>query len=181
MQIALTKINPNEYKLSLTRVDKTTDQAILDYRSFLKHDLVHFVFENNAGEMNGFYGLLAKGKSLKDLSPQNMKENETELSQLMVVESIVGPLQGSLTSGAIDFEQLLSYLKLNKLAIPSYLNKSLLDSVLREVQVLFNRFERMNIGDSIELEFFENQSGNACLPPKSVGSISSNIKKLGKK
>lgn len=182
MLVTFHKINPKEYKLQIKRQDESEDEAILDYREFLKHDLVHFVVEKNAGADYGFYGSLAKGKKLIELSPKYQKEQGiTADKDLMLIEMVVGPIQGALKQGEMNVDQLLAYLDLQEGDIPNFLTQSFINNTIREVQSLVKWYDGLKVGEKLVLEFFEHEPQKSyCSDPKSMANVFGNLNKLGK-
>ncbi len=183
MQVAFKKINPQEYKLLVIREDASTDEMVLNYREFLRHDLVHFVVEKNAGLFESFYGQLALGKSLEAFSPKAMKENGEKFEgELAVTEMIVGPLQGALKSDQpFSVEYLKEAISLQGFEVPGFLDDSFVASVLREVQVLVKRYDDLAVGEALELEFFSKEPKKSfCREPGKMGKMFGKINELGK-
>ena len=99
MRIAFRKINDERHVLTIRRDDGTSESVELETRSFLLHDLVHYAVEAEANIEDGFWGLLARGTTLAELSDRTMAQ---PLSPgLMRTESLVGPMQ-SVYNGRLD-------------------------------------------------------------------------------
>jgi hypothetical protein len=182
MHVTFHKINPKEYKLHIKREDGSEDEVVLNYREFLKHDLIHFVLEKNGGLRESFFGQIAKGKALADFSPKAMKEsNEGFEGELVVTEIMVGSFQGALKSGDLGAESLAEYIRLQGHKVPKFLDDSFILSVLREVKGLIKRYDEMKVGESLEMEFFENEPAKSyCGDPKSMANIFGKLNQLGK-
>lgn len=99
MQIALLRETDDRHVLAVRRADGTRERVALATRSFLLHDLVHLAVEAEAAIPDGFWGLLARGVTLTELSDRT---GGTFLSAgLARAERIVGPTQ-SLWHGRLD-------------------------------------------------------------------------------
>lgn len=64
MKIRFTKISDEEHSVQVIRSDNSCDEARLNSRSFLRHDLAHLVAEECVGLEDGFWGQVAKGAPL---------------------------------------------------------------------------------------------------------------------
>lgn len=95
MRIVLTGLTPKTHQLSIERDDGSVDRAQLETRSLLVHDLTHYAVERTLGMKDAFYGQLARGVSLAQLSDTSSPWPTG--SELAYAESIVGPLQGFLS------------------------------------------------------------------------------------
>lgn len=92
MIITIKKLSGQQHELEIYRTDGTSDRQISDTRNFLKHDLIHYAVESEASLQGGFWGLLAAGKSFRDLNDRT-GESIRELSQdIMTIEAVVGVL-----------------------------------------------------------------------------------------
>lgn len=107
MQIRLTRVSNTTHRFELERADGSCESAVLDTRSFLVHDLVHYAVEGLLGEREGFWGLLAAGRPLAEV---NDRENPPPEPALMRIEALVGPLQ-SLCQGRGDRARLEAHLR----------------------------------------------------------------------
>jgi hypothetical protein len=67
MQIRLRKISDLRHRLEIIRNDGSRDAVELASRSFLIHDFLHYAVESRAGLTASFWGMLASGKSFKDV------------------------------------------------------------------------------------------------------------------
>ena len=85
MQIIFTKISDEQHSLSVRRADDSTDLAVLNSRSFLRHDLAHLAVESELPLANGYWGSVASGAAL---SGKGMSGPE-----LALAESLAGPVQ----------------------------------------------------------------------------------------
>lgn len=152
MLVSFIKINPKEYKLHVKRDNGTEDEAVLDYRSFLKHDLVHLVIESEARLSNSFFGQVASGKALASFLPENMKEQSGKYSELGEIEKIVGLIQGALKQTNLDTTELVEYYT-SQIEAPVFFTVEFVDAVLQEVRQYLKRYEALHVGGSLDLEF----------------------------
>jgi hypothetical protein len=91
LRILLTKLSDDRHRLAIERDDASTESVELETRSFLLHDLVHYAVEAEAKIDDGFWGLLARGTTLAELSDRTMA---TPISPgIALAEKLVGPMQ----------------------------------------------------------------------------------------
>ena len=85
MKVEFTKVSDRCHQVTITRLDGSTEDALLDSRSFLRHDLAHFAVECELPLLTGFWGAIAAGGSLTDREPAG--------ADLTVAERLAGPVQ----------------------------------------------------------------------------------------
>lgn len=94
MIIRFTKKTPTHHLFEVQRNNGSTEQAMLETRSYMPHDLIHFAYESLAGCRHSFYGRLAAGTTLADfreIDIRNIPET-AEDRELVNTERITGPL-----------------------------------------------------------------------------------------
>lgn len=95
MLIHFTRLTKERHRFAIERQGLPDESRDLETRSYLVHDLVHFVVERTLGRQYSFYGLLARGTSLCALSDRTKPWPEG--SELADTEGLVARLQGPLT------------------------------------------------------------------------------------
>lgn len=103
MRIELTGLTPKTHQLTIVRDDGSVDTVQLETRSLLVHDLTHYAVERTLEMKNAFYGQLARGVTLAQLSDSSTPWPTG--SELARAETIVGPMQ-SFLSGHLARERL---------------------------------------------------------------------------
>lgn len=89
MRVELTRIDNRTHRLRVVRDDGSGDEAVLETRSLLLHDLVHYAVEAELPIEDGFWGSVAAGASFDSL-----REPEGEMTGgLALAETLVGPMQ----------------------------------------------------------------------------------------
>src|SRR5262245_9416983 len=68
MRILLTKISDERHALEVVRADGDRERVELVSREFLFHDLLHYAVEWALETQDGFWGALARGRTVKDLN-----------------------------------------------------------------------------------------------------------------
>jgi hypothetical protein len=91
MRIELTKLTEQRHRFVVVRANGVRDEADLETRSFLLHDLVHYAVEAEADIDRGFWGSLAHGTPLAVLSDRDAPYDAN--TELGLAESLVGPMQ----------------------------------------------------------------------------------------
>lgn len=85
MQIVFTKISDEQHSVCVQRKDGSEESAVLNTRSFLRHDLAHFAVEHELPLKKGYWGSVASGCSLAG--------GDMGGPELGVAESLAGPVQ----------------------------------------------------------------------------------------
>ena len=96
LQTLLTRVSSTHHRFQYVRENGTGESVELETKTYLKHDVTHFVLESGAGLTDGFFGLLAQGRTLKELA--DISETNFPTKEALNVERVVGPLSGFLES-----------------------------------------------------------------------------------
>src|SRR5690349_9140041 len=95
--VRFVRTSPTHHRFEFEREDGTRESSVLETRSCLLHDLVHFAVESEARLERSFYGSLARGMAYADMvRPEAMAGLGAEIAG---TECVVGALQGALKSG----------------------------------------------------------------------------------
>lgn len=101
MEVRFTKVSDREHRVAVRRGDGSSDEVVLDSRSYLRHDLGHWAVEVVLGLRSGVWGSVAIGGSLggEGLDGEDMA----------IAEALAGPVQTLMRTeaGVADFEALL--------------------------------------------------------------------------
>jgi hypothetical protein len=145
MQVLLTRVSDSEHRFEIERADGSSESAVLNTRSFLVHDLVHFAVESELQETQAFYGLLAAGRPLAEI---NDRENPPSEPALMRIEALVGPLQ-SLCQGRGDRGAILAYFQ----QVNTPVEAAFVDAVLERMRQLLGHWRGTPFPESMRLEW----------------------------
>lgn len=145
MDILLTRVSESEHRFQIQRADGSSESAVINTRSFLVHDLVHFAVESELGERQAFYGLLASGRSLSEI---NDRENPPSEAALMRIEAWVGPLQ-SLCQGRGSKTALLGHFE----QMNTPLEAAFVDAVLERMRQLLGHWKSTPFAETMRLEW----------------------------
>ncbi|WP_057938091.1 hypothetical protein [Algoriphagus resistens] len=144
MRITIHKVSNFRSEYTILREDNSVEQITHETKTYLVHDLCHFVVERALKLSNGFWGMLSQGYSFNDLFG---KENP-ETTGLRAVEQLVGPIQSVYLNyiSRQDFENNSEHLAYK---IPSHL----LTKCLTEIKKLMEEWEQLAIGQSLDMEW----------------------------
>jgi hypothetical protein len=157
MRVCFIKTSHKEYTLECVRDNGSVARGTLEAKSYLKHDVVHFVYEREAKLRDSFYGMVNAGQELASLTPQAMKVASINPSEeALTTEIIVGALQGALTKETLlphmDTE-LAEYITLQGRNTPPHLTMDVLKRVFTETKQLLNQYARMKTGERLCVTF----------------------------
>jgi hypothetical protein len=133
LEIRIRKLSDERHSLEIVRPDGRRELVECETRSYLRHDLLHYAVESEAGLESGFWGKLASGTTLarmndrEALPPGGGEEGE----DLAAIEQIVGALHNSskgpsaseLVTGLSRFAEALGS------PLPSWVSVSLVERV----------------------------------------------------
>ncbi len=152
MHITFTKKNDRS-QLTCQRADGSIDMANLG-PSLPYHDLAHYVAELALGIEKGFFGNVAEGYSIAELSDKDVIRS---LGPESWKAEVVARAVGSLATGACTVEQLSELVnsELQHLGIDTIpgLDEAMAASMLREFQSLIGLYSMLADGQSLSLEF----------------------------
>ena len=95
MRIVFRKISDERHTLEIVRDDGRREEVECETRSLLVHDLLHLAVESEAKVTGGFWGNLAKGRTLADMNDRTGKAMAAEAPEMAVIERLVGSLSGA--------------------------------------------------------------------------------------
>lgn len=144
MKIEIKKISNFKSHYCINRTDGSEEVITLDTKTFLTHDLCHYVVEKRLEFKNGFWGLLSQGYAFKELFG---RENELT-EELKFVEKVVGPIQ-SVYMGYFKKEDLSMLIH----HIDIEVNIDKVDACLLELGDLTNKWKNMTLGDTLQLDW----------------------------
>jgi hypothetical protein len=157
MKIRLTKESEGKPGVTAFVRDDGTSTWQKSSEFFAKHDLIHYVVETFLGYQEAFLGLVAKGRDLSSFGTQDGVK-DTYSQEETWAEAIVGLCQWPAVTGSssADDSQLLSVLEqtfVDNDRPPPPLTESQLSEIRKRVQELHNRWDMLQEGETLELEF----------------------------
>ena len=152
MLIKITKKN-NRNTLVCTREDGTFTKSELGPKLPF-HDMAHYVMEKKFNIQGGFYGMIAKGYSVEQLSDKNIIKTLGEESWL---SEILARALGSLHTRACSKEQFIPLIQeelSGKYTIPMpAITEETVSEILDEYRALIERWNALPNGGSVKLQF----------------------------
>jgi len=152
LKVRFTRTAPDRHRFEYVRPDGSGEQLELETHSFLRHDLVHFAVESEAGLKGSFYGLLAKVGGYQELT----LAGESLGGEAAQTETVVGPLQAALKA---DFdagafvERVADYRADLDLEPIRWLNAEVMGRIAEQVRRLEGRWKATPFGETMELTF----------------------------
>lgn len=144
MRIVLTKLTDRSHRFEVVRDDGSREEAELETRSLLLHDLVHYAVEAEARLERAFFGCLAAGTPLAELQQRPYPAEGTELA---LAETLVGPLQTLFNGGATR----AGYLEHGRAKYPDLVDDAFVDAVLERLRRLVGEWRATPFGRTLEL------------------------------
>jgi hypothetical protein len=161
VRVTITK-KARRNQLTCWRADGSCESADLG-PSLPHHDLAHFVVERQLNLVHGFFGRIASGYSVAQLSQKETILNSP--SESGIAEIAARALQ-SLSSGACrqdQFAELVSS-ELSKWGAPTMeISPAQVASMLAEFQELTNSYTTLQMGETMQLEFPGESAANSSL------------------
>lgn len=161
MRIALHKLSDERHALELIRESGARERVECETRSYLMHDLLHYAVETEARLSAGFWGELARGKTLAQMNERTGAEEAAARGmlfagmsdELAAIEQVVGVLSG-LTKGRGSAELVSGmrrYADNLGTALPDWVSVELVDAVQERMRRLVGRWKATPYGGSMEL------------------------------
>ena len=154
MRIAFRKLNGERHVLAITRADGSREQVECETRSYLLHDLLHYAVESAAGLERGFWGHVARGKTLAEMNDRAVPALPPDAAaELQDIERAVGALS-ALAKGA-PAEQVLAgvqrYYPAVGVPTPPWLTAQLVAEVQERMRRLLGAWKATPYGGALEL------------------------------
>lgn len=153
MIIELKKLTNDAHLLRCTRKDGSVEEAELETKSLLVHDLTHLAYETEAGLKKSFWGSVAAGKSFAELRDDNAPEGE-----LMQTEMTVGPLQG-IVQGRASVEGFVPQVKQYQASVgvtpAAFLNEEFIARVVERFKKLYGEWKSTPFGETMRIDYAE--------------------------
>ena len=155
LSIRFTRLSPTQHRFDYARPDGSGESRIFETRSTLRHDLVHFAYETEAGLTDSFYGLLAKGATFDDFAGKGAEAFEPGV-EIGLTERIVGPLSG-VAYGDTEPQAFLGgfarHLSSQGEAMPAGLTLDLVRRVTERYRGLYGQWKSTPFGETMALDF----------------------------
>lgn len=141
--IVFRKLSDQEHVL-----ETNGDAVTCETRSLLRHDLLHYAVEAEAGLEDGFWGNLARGRRVGELG--NMADGGPEL---LAIERLVGALDGAARGqdGAAVVAAVRRYDETSDVPTPAWLTEALVLRVQERMRRLLGQWKATPFGGAMEL------------------------------
>jgi len=142
VEISFTKLSDIEHKVRVTRSDGSVDEAVLNSRSFLRHDLAHLAVELEVPLRQGFWGSVASGAQL---------EGSGFGADIGMAESLAAPIQILMRTEA----PVSRYLAVIGHLIPELASEDLAKRIHERARQLQGHWRATPYGESMEFTWQE--------------------------
>jgi hypothetical protein len=155
MQILLSKLTDDRHRLEIVRDDGSRDSASLETRSLLLHDLLHLAVESEAGFANGFWGSLARGKTLADMNDRSGRAMADVAAEMAVIEHVVGGLTQAAkgAAAAVVLAGLRRWLDAEGRAAPPWLDGPFIERMQERMRMLLGHWRATTHGQTMALRW----------------------------
>ena len=150
MKIRFHKLSDEEHVLELVRAGGDSERLTCETRSLLVHDLLHYAAESQAGYQDGFWGQLARGRTLAEL---DARTGEAMPPDMQMIEQAVGVLHGAVKGRPADeiAAGLADYAAATGVPAPSWLTADFVAAVQESIRRLLGRWRATPFGGTMEL------------------------------
>jgi hypothetical protein len=157
LTVRFTRVSATHHRFEVERADGSKEAAVLETRSLLVHDLLHFAFETEAGLAQAFYGLIAAGRTLADTMPEATPEGAGfPTAEARLAERIVGPLTGVVQDKFSARSALAGLRQLQEAhgePMPEWLTEDLIRRTTEHFRRLHGRWRSTPFAATLELRF----------------------------
>ena len=153
MRIVFRKVSDERHVMQIVRDDGRSEEIECETRSYLQHDLLHYAAEAEARLEEGFWGNLAKGRTLAQMNDRTGKGMEGAGPQMLAIEQVVGALSGAVkgVSAEVIVARFDDYAASGGMAIPVWLTVDFVLAVQERMRRLLGRWKATPYGDSMAL------------------------------
>jgi hypothetical protein len=153
VRILLRKLSDDRHVLTIVRDDGLCEEMECETRSYLQHDLLHYATEAEARLEEGFWGNLAKGKTLAQMNDRTGKAMQAEAPQMLLIEQIVGALSGVTKGVSADvvFASFRDSATSAGMVIPAWLTSEFVAAVQERMRRLLGHWKATPYGEVMDL------------------------------
>jgi len=151
MDIRLTKLTDDQHRLEIVRADGSREAVTLETRSMLMHDLLHLAVESDARCDTGFWGCLARGKTLADMNDRSGRSMSEYAGEMAIIEQVVGGLTGA-TKGAPAAAMLAGlgqWVEAQGRTLPAWLDEPFITRVQQRMRALVGHWRATRHGETM--------------------------------
>lgn len=155
MRILFHKLTSERHALEIVHEDGRRERMECETRSYLTHDLLHYAVEAEGALTTGFWGTLARGKTLTELNDRTRTTPGYATAEGMLIEQIVGVLSG-VTKGRTAAELLAALERITSSsgqAMPAWLTIAFVEGVEERMRRLLGRWKATSFGEAMALDW----------------------------
>jgi hypothetical protein len=170
MRIVFHKTSGERHGLEIVHDCGERERVECETRSCLVHDFLHFATEAAAHLDGGFWGNLAKGKTLADMNDRTGQRMAEEGPAMMSIERVVGAL--SLAAKGRSPRDVVSaignYMSNLDVPMPHWLTEEFVAEVQEQLRQLLGRWNATPYGGTMSLDWNEHGATHASDAPAAV-------------
>jgi hypothetical protein len=153
LTVRFTRISNTHHRFEARRSDGSTESAVLETRSVLFHDFIHYAVESEAALGNSFYGLLDQGRTFEELSAKNGMGGELDRDEIGMTEGVVGALH-RVMQGRISVEEayagMQTHYRAMEVDLPPWLDISFTERCKERIRRLNGHWQATKFGEVME-------------------------------
>jgi len=155
MRILLRKISDQQHELAIVRDSSARESVVCETRSYLGHDLIHYAVEAEAGIEGGFWGSLARGRTLAEMNDRARMAPGSDTAEIATVEQVVGVLSGAAKgqSTAEVVSMVERYAAATNDPVPAWLTESFVAAVQERMRGLLGAWKATPYGGTMTLDW----------------------------
>jgi hypothetical protein len=155
MRISFQKTSNTTHVLEIIRESGERESVTCETKSCLLHDLLHYAVENAAGLTTGFWGTLAKGKTLEQMNDRTGTSMQDAREDIALIERMVGALTNA--AKGRDAQEVMDGLQIFATAsnspLPSWLTIDFIRAVQERMRQLMGHWNATPFEEKMELEW----------------------------
>ncbi|MEN9557727.1 MAG: hypothetical protein RL141_96 [Candidatus Parcubacteria bacterium] len=157
MRILFHKISNDRHILEIVRPNGDREQVECETRSYLQHDLLHYATEREAKLTGGFWGHLARGKTLADMNDRTGVGIIDGQAEMAMIERVVGALSAAVKGHAAHdiIASLQQVAVATESALPEWLTVDFITAIQERMRQLQGHWNGTPYGGVMELVWDE--------------------------
>ena len=170
MRILLRKISDQQHELAIVREgfaregfaregfardSGAGESVVCETRSYLRHDLLHYAVEAEARIEGGFWGSLARGRTLAEMNDRARMPPGSDAAEIATVEQVVGVLSGAAKgrSTADVVAAVERYGAATDGPVPAWLTEPFVAAVQERLRGLLGAWKATPYGETMALDW----------------------------
>jgi hypothetical protein len=155
VRIELRRISEQRHELAIVRADGGRESVGCETRSVLVHDFIHYAVEAEAGLDGGFWGSLARGRTLAEMNDRTRVPDGPDAHEMATIERFVGALHGA-SKGVAPAELVAGIQRyaagMNE-PLPAWLTEALVVNVQERLRRLMGAWKATPHGGTLALDW----------------------------